>query len=137
MKYLRIVEQVKSHPWMITPVAHKAVFRLLQSKLAGELPDWGGDDDGDKFDPDALVDKNGIATVMVFGILANRIGMLKSFAAAAITRIYKLSSTNARCKARKVFSFTTIRRPVMRSALRRFRSSWQISKFRKLPLPIR
>lgn len=78
----RIIERVTTHPWMATPGAYKAIIRVLESKLNGGKMDWLGDHDDDEDDSpeypaSPLIDPNGVASIMVSGIMANRIGMLE------------------------------------------------------------
>jgi protease-4 len=80
MRFTRIIERVTSHPWMITPVAHKAIISALQTRFDGGRRDWGGDDGGESeavYPSSPLIDENGVASIMVSGILANRIGMIE------------------------------------------------------------
>jgi ClpP class serine protease len=81
MRFARIIERVTTQPWMATPGAYKAIVRVLESKLNGERLDFDPDADGDDDNPDypvaPMLDQNGIASVMISGIMANRIGMLE------------------------------------------------------------
>jgi ClpP class serine protease len=78
MKLARIVQRVTSTPWLITPAGFAAVKQVLDSKLAGaNLAGGSIKEYGDDEDADYLIDRNGIAQIMVSGVLGQRLSWLE------------------------------------------------------------
>lgn len=77
MKLARIIERVTLTPWVITPAGYQSIIAVLESKLAGAKLDTGSLKDFDNPGLDYVVDRNGIAQIMLSGIFAQRISMME------------------------------------------------------------
>jgi capsid assembly protease len=76
MKLARIVNKVYAEPWLITPQGYAAVKSVLDAKLSGAslAVDTNAYDGAET---SALVDKNGVAQLLISGTLGNRLSLLE------------------------------------------------------------
>ena len=81
MRLSNIIERVYNRPLLITPTAFHSIHAVIQSKLAGEVianPIKMQDDEEDLFaDPNQMIIQNGIATIPVYGVIGNHLGMIE------------------------------------------------------------
>lgn len=83
MKLARIVQRVSSTPWLITPAGFAAVRQVLDSKLAGAKFEGGSIKEFDGDGAPYVIDRNGIAQIMVSGVLGQRLSMVEKICGGA------------------------------------------------------
>lgn len=78
MRLQHIIEQVYCRPWLITEAGHAAIRGLLESKLADSFPREGEDFwTGEKEDLPGMEIKNGIATIPIQGVIAQKVSRVE------------------------------------------------------------
>lgn len=75
--YPQIISKVYEQPWLITPAKHRAIRKLIETRLAGGMVDASSEDEESEGKPEIAIDGN-TAIIPVHGIIGKHLSLMET-----------------------------------------------------------